>query len=293
MSCCERARTPVRNGSLAVFPAWLLKDPANGAYLRSNDPAFTVPAERWLKRLAQETAPLLLANGGPIIAVQVENEYGNFSNDKNYMQHMLQIFEATPWKDALLYTVDPSKSLAHGNLDGVLSGVNFGTGNAERGLDALAALRPGQPLFATEYWPGWFDLFGHPHETRPLTPQLKDLEYVFSHNGSINIYMFHGGTSFGMMAGASASTGNYRGNVTSYDYDAPLDEAGHPTPKFFAYRDLILKYTHESPLPVPPVAPVVPIPEFTVTPTLTLINAPEARPAQAHRQCRVAHDGAG
>jgi beta-galactosidase len=246
------------------FPAWLLKDPKMKTALRTNDDAFMVPAARWMKRLAEETAPLLIANGGPILAVQVENEYGNFGNEHAYMQHMLEIFQSTAYKDALLYTVDPSKALAHGCLDGVLSGVNFGTGNAEHGLAALETLRPGAPMFATEYWPGWFDLWGHPHETRPIAPQLKDIEYVLSHNGSINIYVFHGGTSFGMWPGASASTGNYRGNVTSYDYDAPLDEAGHPTPKFFAYRDLILKYTKAEKLPVPKVPEVVAIPEFTL-----------------------------
>ena len=257
------------------FPAWLLKDPRMRTALRSNDDAFMVPAERWIKRLAQETAPLLIANGGPILAVQVENEYGNFGPSPGdqphaYMEHMLKIFQSTGYKDALLYTVDPSKALANGSLDGILAGVNFGTGSSEQGLARLAALRPGQPLFATEYWPGWFDLFGHPHETRPVAPQLKDIENVLSRGGSINIYMFHGGTNFGMMAGASASTGNYRGNVTSYDYDAPLDEAGHTTPKFFAYRDLILKYTHGPKLPVPEVAPVVAIPEFRLNRGQTL-----------------------
>jgi beta-galactosidase len=246
------------------FPAWLLKDPRMTKALRTNDDAFMVPVERWLKRLAQETSPLLIANGGPIVAVQVENEYGNFSNDKAYMQHMVQIFQSTGWKASLLYTVDPSKALANGSVDGILSGVNFGTGSSEQGLARLAAMRPGAPAFATEYWPGWFDLFGHPHETRPVAPQLKDIENVLGRGGSINIYMFHGGTSFGMMAGASASTGNYRGNVTSYDYDAPLDEAGHTTPKFFAYRDLILKYSKGPKLPVPAVAKVVAIPEFTL-----------------------------
>jgi beta-galactosidase len=254
------------------FPAWLLKDPRMAQALRSNDPAFMLPAEHWITRLAQETTPLLLAHGGPILAVQVENEYGNFGNEPGYMQHMLQIFQSTGWKDTTLYTVDPSKALARGSLPGILSGVNFGTGRAEPALAALAALRPGQPLFATEYWPGWFDLFGHPHETRPTPPQLQDIDYVLSHNGSINIYMFHGGTSFGTMAGASASTGNYRGNVTSYDYDAPLDESGHPTPKFFAYRDTILKYTHESPLPIPETAPIIAIPAFTLS-TITPFDA--------------------
>ena len=254
------------------FPAWLLKDPKMSSALRTDNPAFMVPAERWLKRLAQETAPLLAANGGPIIAVQIENEYGNFGNETGYMEHMKRIFQSTEWNKAFLYTVDPSKALARGMLPGIPAGVNFGTGNAAHGLDALAALRPGQPLFATEYWPGWFDLWGHPHETRPIAPQLQDLETIFSRNSSVNIYMVHGGTSFGTMAGASQSTGAYRGNVTSYDYDAPLDEAGHPTPKFFAYRDVILKYTHEKPLPVPPVAPVIAMPQFTLTSTSSLFD---------------------
>jgi beta-galactosidase len=247
------------------FPAWLLKNPKMQTALRSNDPAFMGPAESWLKRLAEETTPLLAAHGGPILAVQVENEYGNFGGDPAYMPHLLEIFQSTGWRDSVLYTVDPSKALARGELPGILSGVNFGTGNAEHGLDALAVQRPGQPLFATEYWPGWFDLWGHPHETRPLAPQLKDLETIFGRKASLNIYMFHGGTSFGMMAGASASTGNYRGNVTSYDYDAPLDEAGHTTAKFFAYRDMILKYSGQKELPVPEVPKVIAIPEFQLT----------------------------
>ena len=246
------------------FPAWLLKDPKMSKVLRTNDDAFMVPATRWLKRLAQETVPLLIQNGGPIIAVQIENEYGNFGNEHGYMQHMLEIFQSTGWKDSLLYTVDPSKALANGSLDGILSGVNFGTGSSEQGLQKLAAMRPGAPAFATEYWPGWFDLFGHPHETRPMAPQLKDIENVLGRGGSINIYVFHGGTSFGMMAGASASTGNYRGNVTSYDYDAPVDEAGHTTPKFFAYRDLLLKYSKLPKVNPPAAPPVIAIPEFTL-----------------------------
>ena len=252
------------------FPAWLLKDPRIATALRTTDPAFMVPVERWMKRLAQEVAPLQIENGGPIIATQIENEYGNFSNDHAYMQQMHDLFVRAGFNKSLLYTVDPSKALANGMIDDVYAGVNFGTGRAEPALEALAKLRPGQPLFATEYWPGWFDLWGHPHETRPVEPQLKDLDYILSHQGSVNIYMVHGGTSFGQMAGASQSTGAYRGNVTSYDYDAPIDEAGHPTPKFYAYRDVILKYTHEKPEPVPTTTPVIAIPEFTLHSTASL-----------------------
>jgi beta-galactosidase len=244
------------------FPAWLLADPKMNTALRSNDPAFMQPVERWLHRLAQEVGSLQIENGGPIIATQIENEYGNFSNDHAYMNHMRDIFIAAGFNKSLLYTVDPSRALAAGEIDGIFSGVNFGSGHAATALDILAKQRPGQPLFATEYWPGWFDLWGHPHETRPIEPQLADLDIILSRGASLNLYMVHGGTSFGMMAGASQSTGNYRGNVTSYDYDAPIDEAGHTTPKFFAYRDLILKHTGEKAQPIPEPAKVIAVPEF-------------------------------
>ena len=249
------------------FPAWLLADPRMQTALRTNDPAYMEPVSRWMKRLAHEVAPLQIGLGGPIIAVQIENEYGNFGGDKAYMEHLHQMFLQDGFTHSLLYTVDPSKALARGEIDGVYSGVNFGTGRAAAALDALEHERPGQPLFATEYWPGWFDLWGHPHQTRPVAPQVADLDTILGRGASLNLYMVHGGTSFGFMAGASESTGAYRGNVTSYDYDAPIDEAGHPTPKFFAYRDVILKYTHQKPLQVPPVPSVVAVPAFTLTHT--------------------------
>jgi len=252
------------------FPAWLLADPKMNTALRTNDPAFMQPVERWMRRLAQEVGSLQIENGGPIIATQIENEYGNFSNDHAYMNHLRDIFVAAGFNKSLLYTVDPSRGLAAGEIDGIFSGVNFGTGHAETALNTLAQQRPGQPLFATEYWPGWFDLWGHPHETRPIDPQLADLDNILSRGSSLNLYMVHGGTSFGMMAGASQSTGSYRGNVTSYDYDAPIDEAGHPTKKFKAYRDLILSHTNERALPVPETPPVIAIPEFTLSNSATL-----------------------
>ena len=254
------------------FPAWLLKDPKMATALRTKDPAFMVPVERWMRRLAKELVPLQIENGGPIIATQIENEYGNFSNDHEYMQQMHDLFVRVGFNRSLLYTVDPSKALANGMIAGIYAGVNFGTGRAKPAFEELAKLRPGQPLFATEYWPGWFDLWGHPHETRPMAPQLEDLNYILGHNGSVNIYMIHGGTSFGQMAGSSQSTGRYRGNVTSYDYDAPIDEAGHPTKKFYAYRDVILKYTHQPPLPVPQTTPVIEVPAFTLHNTASLWN---------------------
>lgn len=244
------------------FPAWLMKDPQMQTALRSDDPAFMVPVERWIMRLGREMAPLLIARGGPILAVQIENEYGNFGSDHAYMEHLHQIFLKAGFGDALLYTADPSRALPNGSIPGVFAAVNFGVGHAETGLDALAKLRPGQVLFASEYWPGWFDHWGQPHQTRPIDPQIQDLDFILTHHAGINIYMFHGGTSFGMMSGSSWTNNQFLPDVTSYDYDAPLDEAGHPTPKYSSYRAELARFASEALPPVPEPPPVMEIAPF-------------------------------
>jgi beta-galactosidase len=227
---------------LGGIPAWLLKDPASAAALRSNDPAFMVPAERWIDRLAKELTPLQIGRGGPILMTQVENEYGNFGSDHVYMEHLYQIFLHAGFSDSLLYTADNWRNIPKGSIPGLYAATNFGIGNHQGGMDALAKLRPDAPLFVSEYWPGWFDSWGHPHETRPIGPQIEDLDYILKRGAGINIYMFHGGTSFGFMSGSSLIKGHFLPDVTSYDYDAPLDEAGHTTPKFFAYREVLAQY---------------------------------------------------
>jgi beta-galactosidase len=240
------------------FPAWLLKDPRMQTALRTNDPAFMVPAERWIKRLAQETAPLQIGHGGPVIITQVENEYGSFAQQDNapldpthaYMTHMRDIFVRAGFSASLLDTVDGGDQLPAGGIPGVFTGVNFGLGQHQPEMDKLAAFQPNKPLVVTEYWPGWFDYWGHPHQTRPLETQLEDLDYILHRGNGINLYMFHGGTSFGFMSGANWNNNTYFSDVTSYDYGAPLDEAGHPTPKFLAFRKIFAKYaTCSSPSP--------------------------------------------
>lgn len=270
---------------LGGIPAWLLKDPASAAALRSNDPAFMVPAERWIDRLAKELASLQIGRGGPILMTQVENEYGNFGSDHAYMEHLHQIFLHAGFTDSLLYTADNWRNIPKGSIPGLFAATNFGIGNHQGGMDALEKVRPNAPLFVSEYWPGWFDSWGHPHETRPIGPQIEDLDYILKRGAGINIYMFHGGTSFGFMSGSSLIKGHFLPDVTSYDYDAPLDEAGHTTPKFFAYRKVLAKYagcptsgssdvgsgstnstTGESCLPpIPATPPVITIPQITLT----------------------------
>ncbi|MHB1021709.1 MAG: glycoside hydrolase family 35 protein [Acidobacteriaceae bacterium] len=252
------------------FPAWLMANPKMTTALRSNDPAFMVPVEKWIDRLGKELAPLQLANGGPILGVQVENEYGDFGSDRAYMEHLKEIFLKAGFNKSMLYTADPRKALPRGTIPGIIAGVNFGPGGAENAYQVQQAFRPAQPPFATEYWPGWFDHWGEPHQTKDVAVQLKDLQWMLEHNVSFNIYMFHGGTSFGFMSGSSWTKNSFHPDVTSYDYDAPLDEAGHPTPKYYAYRNLIARYTDHPLPPVPATTPVIAIPAFTLQESASL-----------------------
>ena len=255
---------------LGGFPAWLLKTPEMQKALRSNDDAFMQAAERWLMRLGQEVASLQIGRGGPILATQMENEYGNFGSDQAYLAHLRDIFLRAGFTDSLLYTADNWRNIARGILPGVYAATNFGIRNHEKGMAALAQLRPGAPVFVSEYWPGWFDHWGHPHETRPVAPQIEDLEYILQHGAGVNIYMFHGGTSFGFMSGSSWTDKKFLPDVTSYDYDAPLDEAGHPTPKYFAYREVLAKYAAVPLPPVPEPPPVVTVPAFALDQSASL-----------------------
>ena len=252
------------------FPAWLLADPKMETALRSNDPAFMVPAGLWLMKLGQEVAPYQIGRGGPIIAVQMENEYGDFGSDQEYLKHLREIFLKAGFTDALLFTTNPTRGEKNGSLPGTYAAVNFGIGHAAQGLDFLEKMRPGEPLFAAEYWPGWFDHWGQPHQTRPIAPQIADLDTILSRGASVNIYMFNGGTSFGFMSGASWTDNQYMPDVTSYDYDAPLDEAGHPTPKYYAYRSELAKFAGHPLPPVPEPPAVIAVAPFTLRESASL-----------------------
>jgi beta-galactosidase len=270
---------------LGGLPPWLLADPTSAAALRSDSPDFLNPVSRWIKRLNQEVGDLQIGKGGPILVTQVENEYGGFGSDHVYMQKMVDLFKAAGFNDSLLDTVDGFNDLAKGAVPGIFSGVNFGIGNHQRGMDAAAAFRPGAPIFVTEYWPGWFDSWGHPHQTRPTPPQLEDVDYILAHGAGLNLYMFHGGTDFSFLSGADISKGNYLPDTTSYDYGAPLDESGRATPKFFELRKIFAKYSpcgDESCLPpVPASAPVITIPPVALNEATPLWKNLPAKPIRS------------
>jgi beta-galactosidase len=236
------------------YPAWLLKEP--GMEVRTSNPAFMAAASRWLHRLGQELAPLQSANGGPIIAVQVENEYGSFGSDHHYMEQIHQLLLDSGFTRAMLYTADGADELRDGSLPELPAVINFGTGNARAEFAKLAKLRPNAPRMCGEYWDGWYDRWGEKHNTADAAAEAKELEWMLGHGYSVNLYMFHGGTSFGWMNGANIHDGKYGPDVTSYDYDVPVSESGELRQKFFLFRDVIRKVTGVTPPDPPP--PTVP-----------------------------------
>jgi len=233
---------------LGGLPAWLLKDP--DTKVRTTDPKFMQPAQRWLHRLGQELAPLQLTHGGNIIAVQVENEYGSFGKDNSpYLQQIRRDIVDSGFDASLLFTSDSAQQ--PGSLPGLLKVINFGVGHAREKFAKLHTWQSTGPYMAGEYWVGWFDHWGAPHHVADPKKVAGELTWMLQQGYSVNFYMFHGGTSFGWMNGANWDDDNYQPDVTSYDYDSPLDESGRPTPKYYAVRQVIAKETGATLPPVP------------------------------------------
>ncbi len=267
---------------LGGFPAWLLADPK--IVLRSTDEKFMGPAERWLARLGRELAPLQITQGGPILAVQVENEYGSFGNDKEYLKRVLAALRNGGLGEVMLYTADGADELAAGTLPGIHAVVNFGPGDAKDEFEKLQRFRPGRPMMSGEYWDGWFDHWGAKHEVTDTNQQAQELDWILGQGYSINLYMFHGGTTFGFMNGANFDK-VYEPDVTSYDYDSPVSESGALTKKYFAFREVIAKHRPGVNIPEPPVPlPIIEVPEFDLQESTPLwSNLPAAISVESPR----------
>ncbi len=263
------------------LPAWLF--PEESAIARTNDPKFMDPVRAWFKRLGQELTPLLIDNGGPIILTQVENEYGAFGSDRDYMNAVMQA-ERDAGFSGLLYTADPAQFVAKGSIPGVVAGINFGTNyKAEDEFATRAKVRPNGPFFNSELWGGWFDAFGDLHSTMPIPPLIASLKWMLEQKMSISFYMLLGGTSFGWYAGANWDRKGYAADISSYDYDAILDEAGRPTPKFDAVLALFKNYLPAeafAPLPAPETPVVVPRFRLKETASLSQLLAKPSQQAQ-------------
>ncbi|MDG5803894.1 beta-galactosidase [Streptomyces ossamyceticus] len=233
------------------LPSWLTTDP--DIRLRTSDPRFTDALDRYLDILLPPLLPHMAANGGPVIAVQVENEYGAYGDDTAYLKHVHNALRSRGVEE-LLFTCDQVGSahhLAAGSLPGVLSTGTFG-GRIEESLRKLREHQPEGPLMCSEFWIGWFDHWGEEHHVRDGADAAADLDRLLAAGASVNIYMFHGGTNFGFTNGANHDQ-CYAPIVTSYDYDAALTESGDPGPKYHAFREVIARHAPvpDEPAPAP------------------------------------------
>lgn len=243
------------------LPWWLLKK--KDIKLREQDPYFMERVDKFEQKVAEQLAPLTIQKGGPIIMVQVENEYGSYGVDKPYVSAIRDIVRKYFGNDIALFQCDWSSNFEKNGLDDMIWTMNFGTGaNIQDQFRRLKQLRPDSPLMCSEFWSGWFDKWGGKHETRSAKDMVEGLKEMLDNNISFSLYMTHGGTSFGHWAGANSP--GFAPDVTSYDYDAPINEYGRTTDKYWELRSMLQGFS-EKKLPNPPAnIPIVSIPEFKI-----------------------------
>ena len=229
------------------LPGWLLRE--EGMRLRVNDPSFLGHVEEYYKELLPRLTPWQCTRGGPVILMQVENEYGYYANDRTYLEEMRRLMRGNGVEVPLVTSDGPfPESLNAGKLPGALPTGNFGSRTEER-FATLEKYTDGGPLMCTEFWVGWFDHWGNGgHMRGNLEESVRDLDKMLE-LGHVNIYMFEGGTNFGFMNGSNYYD-ELTPDVTSYDYDAVLTEDGQITEKYRRYREVIGKYTEISEVPL-------------------------------------------
>jgi len=242
------------------LPWWLLKK--KDIRLREQDPYFMERVKLFEQKVGEQLAPLTIQKGGPIIMVQVENEYGSYGEDKAYVSAIRDIVRESGFKDVALFQCDWSSNFEKNGLSDLIWTMNFGTGaNIDDQFRRLKEVRPNSPLMCSEFWSGWFDKWGANHETRAAKDMVAGIDEMLSKGISFSLYMTHGGTSFGHWAGANSP--GFQPDVTSYDYDAPITEYGATTEKFFELRETMAKYA-DGKLPEVPKAPmdIISVPKF-------------------------------
>ena len=253
------------------LPWWLLKK--KDIRLREQDPYFMERVKLFEQKVGEQLAPLTIQNGGPIIMIQVENEYGSYGEDKPYISDIRDCLRSIYGSELTLFQCDWSSNFEKNGLDDLLWTMNFGTGaNIDQQYRRLGELRPNAPKMCSEFWSGWFDKWGAQHETRPAKDMVEGMDEMLSKGISFSLYMTHGGTSFGHWAGANSP--GFAPDVTSYDYDAPINEYGQVTPKFWELRSMMQKYSDQKLPAVPkPVAPIITVPKFELTEFAPLVQA--------------------
>lgn len=230
------------------LPGWLLKD--KNIKLRCMDEKYLSNVDRWFDEFIPTLVPHLCTNGGPVIAVQVENEYGSYGCDKEYLKYIKEGL-IRRGIDVLLFTSDGPTDymLKGGTLDEVYKTVNFGS-KSDEAFDKLEEHQEDMPLMCMEYWIGWFDHWDDIHHKREAADVVENFEEMLNRGANVNFYMFHGGTNFGFMNGANF-TDKYMPTITSYDYDSLLTEAGDITEKYLGVRAAVEKYFGNIPMEIP------------------------------------------
>ena len=243
------------------LPWWLLKK--KDIRLRERDPYFMERVKIFEEKVGEQLKPLTIQNGGPIIMIQVENEYGSYGEDKPYVSEIRDGLRVIYGKELSLFQCDWSSNFEKNGLDDLTWTMNFGTGaNIDQQFRRLGELRPDAPKMCSEFWSGWFDKWGARHETRPAKDMVDGMDEMLSKGISFSLYMTHGGTSFGHWAGANSP--GFAPDVTSYDYDAPINEYGQATPKFWELRKMMERYNDGKKMPSVPQAPmpIITVPKF-------------------------------
>ncbi len=253
------------------LPWWLLKK--KDIRLRERDPFFMERVKIFEQKVGEQLAPLTIQHGGPIIMIQVENEYGSYGEDKPYVSEIRDCLRGIYGEQTTLFQCDWSSNFTKNGLDDLVWTMNFGTGaNIDQQFRRLGELRPDAPKMCSEFWSGWFDKWGARHETRPSKAMVHGIEQMLSKGISFSLYMTHGGTSFGHWAGANSP--GFAPDVTSYDYDAPINEYGLATPKYYELRTMMQKFSDKK-LPSVPKSPmnIITVPKFQLTEFVPFLQA--------------------
>ena len=244
------------------LPWWLLKK--KDIKLREQDPYFMERVKIFETEVGKQLAGLTIQNGGPIIMVQVENEYGSYGKNKPYVSEIRDCLRSVGFDKVALFQCDWSSNFTDNGLDDLVWTMNFGTGaNIDDQFRKLKQLRPDAPLMCSEFWSGWFDKWGGKHETRSSKDMVAGMKEMLDKNISFSLYMTHGGTSFGHWAGANSP--GFAPDVTSYDYDAPINEYGQVTPKYTELREMLQQYSKKKLPAAPKPIPVTTVPAFRFT----------------------------
>ena len=233
----------------------------------------------FMHEVGKQLEDLQITRGGNIIMVQVENEYGSYATDKPYVSAIRDTVRAAGFTEVPLFQCDWSSNFLNNGLDDLIWTVNFGTGaDIDKQFAKLREVRPETPLMCSEFWSGWFDHWGRKHETRPGEVMVEGLKEMLDKGISFSLYMTHGGTTFGWWGGANNPA--YSAMCSSYDYDAPISEAGWATPKYYKLREMMMQYADSAQVipDVPAAYPVIEIPEFELKEVAPLFdNLPEPK----------------